>query len=297
MKILSLFFIILTALSCSELKKIKSTNGNFEFSDGIIYGSPILQSEYYKKSIVGIFNIQTNSFCTATLVGANTAITAAHCVSMNTPSTLKIIFHHDMSEVLSSMNFDSFSLVSRAVEKIIVHPNWFEERGSEDVQNFGDIALVKFQGEIPSGFSFSEFLLEDLKLEINQEIMFAGFGVFQAFKDEISYSKSETFQKLKSSGKIKCTEMNDKCYTVQFVGDGPLRKGKAPILYLYATEFRLDEKKLQGTCSGDSGGPAYIKKNDQYFLVGITSRGSPNCDATGVYTMVSKYLAWILENK
>jgi secreted trypsin-like serine protease len=44
-----------------------------------------------------------------------------------------------------------------------------------------------------------------------------------------------------------------------------------------------DEDK-GGTCSGDSGGPAFwTEKDGTEILVGITSSGDPNCVSTGVY--------------
>ncbi|XP_064096495.1 coagulation factor XI-like [Macrobrachium nipponense] len=52
------------------------------------------------------------------------------------------------------------------------------------------------------------------------------------------------------------------------------------------------------TCTGDSGGPMTVEENGRHFLVGITSfgigcgiRGSP-----GVYTRVTAFLDWVLEN-
>jgi secreted trypsin-like serine protease len=58
------------------------------------------------------------------------------------------------------------------------------------------------------------------------------------------------------------------------------------------TELMLDERKA-GTCSGDSGGPAYIEKDGQFYLFGITSRGTYFCDDSGVYTNALSYTKWI----
>ena len=57
------------------------------------------------------------------------------------------------------------------------------------------------------------------------------------------------------------------------------------------------------SCKGDSGGPLVIMRplegHAQFFLIGIVSFGTPYCGyvpAPGVYTRITHYLDWILEN-
>jgi transmembrane serine protease 9 len=57
------------------------------------------------------------------------------------------------------------------------------------------------------------------------------------------------------------------------------------------------------SCSGDSGGPL-MKVEDvdgppRYYLIGIVSFGVRNCGGTtvpAIYTKVSEYITWILDN-
>lgn len=52
-------------------------------------------------------------------------------------------------------------------------------------------------------------------------------------------------------------------------------------------------------CQGDSGGPLVLSQNDKYYLVGVVSTG-PACggiDLAGIYTWVSKYMDWIIDQK
>lgn len=52
----------------------------------------------------------------------------------------------------------------------------------------------------------------------------------------------------------------------------------------------------EDTCQGDSGGPIYIYGGDQYYLVGITSRGIRNgkCHDGGIYTLITpEVVKWI----
>ncbi|XP_066150913.1 transmembrane protease serine 9-like [Euwallacea fornicatus] len=52
------------------------------------------------------------------------------------------------------------------------------------------------------------------------------------------------------------------------------------------------------TCQGDSGGPLQIRKNNRWYLVGITSIGLQcgQANVPGVYTRVASYLQWIEQN-
>ncbi|MEM7538860.1 MAG: trypsin-like serine protease [Chloroflexota bacterium] len=56
---------------------------------------------------------------------------------------------------------------------------------------------------------------------------------------------------------------------------------------------------MRDTCSGDSGGPLYIHHDNQYFLLGATSRGAQNakaiCGDGGVYIRVDLCREWIYE--
>lgn len=52
------------------------------------------------------------------------------------------------------------------------------------------------------------------------------------------------------------------------------------------------------TCQGDSGGPLAINDGEDWFLAGITSWGDGCAEANfpGLYTRVTSYLGWILQN-
>ena len=57
----------------------------------------------------------------------------------------------------------------------------------------------------------------------------------------------------------------------------------------------------QDSCEGDSGGPLMMHDTwgPPYHLIGVTSFGDTNCGhsgTAGVYTRVSDYLDWILQN-
>jgi hypothetical protein len=66
-------------------------------------------------------------------------------------------------------------------------------------------------------------------------------------------------------------------------------------------QFRSDYELVAGgggapdTCTGDSGGPAYLPIDGEMALVGVTSYNfDPQiCGGAGAYTLVPAYLDWI----
>ena len=58
-------------------------------------------------------------------------------------------------------------------------------------------------------------------------------------------------------------------------------------------ELEFGEKAYKSACMGDSGGPAFVRRNNKLVLVGVTSRGSSRCDSTGIYTDVRYFGDWI----
>lgn len=61
-------------------------------------------------------------------------------------------------------------------------------------------------------------------------------------------------------------------------------------------EILLSSKEKVDTCSGDSGGPAYVKHGGKIYLAGITSRarydGQSFCGDGGLYTLTPAYAKW-----
>ncbi len=72
-----------------------------------------------------------------------------------------------------------------------------------------------------------------------------------------------------------------------------MRATKVPFAQIVGhSEFKTDETRA-GSCSGDSGGPAFIEQNGQLLLAGLTSRGDGPCRRLGIYTMVDYFSLWI----
>lgn len=79
-------------------------------------------------------------------------------------------------------------------------------------------------------------------------------------------------------------------------------------VYLSASHLQISDEQfcaggLDGidSCAGDSGGPIMrvIPRTSTWYIEGVVSFGPTQCGTRGIpgiYTRVSKYLNWILDN-
>lgn len=204
------------------------------------------------------------SLCSATLIGRNFALTAAHCVDAGTEGMIGI-FGSDIR---------SKSAMKLPILRAVVSPAWQMGQqnpsldGSQD-QDQGDIAVIEFDGKLPQGFRPVPILAKRTKLEAGAEVEIAGFGISDADKRN---------------------------------GEGVLRKATVTIAEpdFGDTEILFDQTQGQGACHGDSGGPAFIEKNGKIYLMGVTNRAFPeaapdDCAHQVVYTKAQAYKTWIQE--
>jgi hypothetical protein len=185
-----------------------------------------------------------------------------------------------MDEMLSAREPDIKEMYVHNVSAVKVHPQWDMEKNEEKASDWHDLAVLKFRGEAPEGFTPAEFLkdLDMLKPGVNAYV--AGYGVNSVESRSVSAN-----EKLLPGEESFCDDKG--CVYVKFSGDGLLRWTQAPISVVENTELRLDEQKA-GTCGGDSGGPAFVMKDGKFQLFGVTSRGSLFCNSVGVYTIALK---------
>lgn len=287
--------LVLAITSCAP----KSSLSTKSLIDGsIINGSLVKEKDPLAESTVGIFNTKLNYICTGTLIASNIVMTAAHCVPEKAEHT-KIIFSVDVDNTMNSREPDVLAEYVLPVTDFKVSPIWDPNNETMEI-NTGDIALLKFKGQIPAGYKPATFLKDSSFIKIGTMVTVAGFGV-----DDVDISKKidpKKYPKLEEAleyGEVVCDEENNgkykNCYKVEMTGDGVLRTTEAPINFVHETEVSLNERKA-GTCSGDSGGPAFIKTPEGYFVFGVTSRGSLLCNEVGMYTNALTYSKWIEES-
>jgi secreted trypsin-like serine protease len=171
--------------------------------------------------------------------------------------------------VLFGRNLHSPDTVRREVEAVAVNPKWNTHAGKGSDQ--GDIALVKFRGALPVGFKKISTVGKDSEIKNGSKQVLAGYGISNARTKE---------------------------------GAGILRKTEVSVLHNRPgkSEMILDQRHGHGACHGDSGGPAFMKRNGKIVLAGVTNRGYPNrapddCAHQVVYTKVPAYRSWIQKSE
>lgn len=255
-------------------------------------GKEVAEGAPIASSIVAIMDKEFNAVCTGSIIAENFIVTAAHCA--NDPKHLKVIFGNDMDLYLSAHEQDILEMHVRQVTAVVKHPDYDEEENAIKNTDHNDIAVMRFSGPLPPGYKPATILADDSYIKKGVMAQLAGYGVDDIELKPINTKKFKDLREKIDSGEVYCEDEQEKhCFLVEATGEGLLRQAEAPITLKGISEVLLNETKGQGTCMGDSGGPAYIQDGNDYYLFGVTSRGSPLCDATGIYTNVVYFTDWI----
>ncbi len=233
----------------------------------IIGGSTVGAGDPVVSSTVGLMlqSPRGTGICTASLIAADLAITAAHCADGTRPSALTLVFARDMRK-LSQVP----AILKVKVVKYEINPTWAAHQN--DSTNTGDLAILKLQTTtLPTGYAPAKILGLTNDLQTAETTTLAGYGITIAnpglFQDD---------------------------------GAGLLRKTQVTIqeARFSTTEALLDQTQGHGACHGDSGGPAFVTRNGQPTLWGVTSRGFPenapdDCAHQAIYTRINAYQSWV----
>lgn len=145
----------------------------------------------------------------------------------------------------------------RNVDKFIIQPNWNQHLRSGE----GDLAVIHFRGDLPEGFVRVKLADDKLILKNGQKVIMAGYGV---------------------------TEGEDQ------IGAGKLRQTITEIIDRHSETEILTDGHKSSVCFGDSGGPAFIKIDNDLVQWGVASSVTNlACDDTSIHTEIMKYKSWI----
>ena len=217
-------------------------------------------------------------FCGATLISSRTVVTAAHCLVGRKASDLTArLGEHDTRTTRDGRHTDV------SVSEITVHPGYSASRSQDD------IALLHL--ERPVAFSAliqPACLPEDGDEHVGETVKLAGWGAIEFLHDSQAVLH-EVDLKIVSEDECERQYVGTYDYSHQFPGG--------------FQDTKLCAKSADGSpkdaCTGDSGGPLTYRGSDgRYQLVGVVSTGvgcgSPKYP--GVYTRISEYHDWIVDN-
>ncbi|XP_037030663.1 spaetzle-processing enzyme [Bradysia coprophila] len=232
--------------------------------------------------------------CAGTIISDNYVVTASHCVT-NLIDELELVLVRlgELDEKTSNICSTSGNILCSEsqdfeIESTVHHPNYDSPKYSND------IALIRLRRKSKSNFisplclPMGEYADTDNDL-VGKNGIIAGWGAMSAG----STTPSPILQWLRipfvntSTCAASYAQFSANSRTPIIVGSGQLC---------------VQGRANADACQGDSGGPLMIESisgSDRYALLGIVSFGPRTCGVSnfpGVYTRVSSYTDWILDN-
>lgn len=271
--------------------------------DAIFNGSPVESSHDISKSTYQLVLSSTKypnfkfPSCTATLISKHVLLTAAHCINQG-------------PEVEISVKYISAAGTSERMKivQVKLHEEYASKMENTGSVTFHDIALVKIDQPIP-GSMVALLPPQGWKLHAAGEgVIVAGYGNNgrERTKEEIE-NDPETIalvEKAKLNPPKTDEEMADLVATLMSIA------AKRPLLQT-KSKARLegsgDRQKMvltvgKSVCSGDSGGPSYVRsQKGRLIVMGVHSTSSnakclESVAGVGYDTYVPTYVDWIGKN-
>ena len=217
--------------SCTDSRKDEIRGGG-SCQAGIVGGNSIDDTDPFAKRVALLKSDDTT--CTATVISPNVLLTAAHCVRGKL--NLQVVFGAS-----GDCGANNVFTQTRKVVGTRVHENYNPQGfGTKDIGNVkNDIALVKIQGDLPAGVVISSIHDGRSRLD-SDELIAVGYG------DDRENSK-----------------------------DAPrLRRVNKDYDSLRTTNSSQQLILLQdnsGICTGDSGGPQFVRSQGQYQIFAVNS--------------------------
>jgi secreted trypsin-like serine protease len=201
-------------------------------------------------------------FCTGTLIGKNTVLTACHC---DCGAPTRVFFGNNIQERGEIV----------AVAKRVPHPDY--QRGRNN-----DLMVLVLESDVTA--ISQRPIAPDTLIDAATDCRVVGFG----------NTDPDGFF---GYGIKRQTDVPIASPSCQGSFDGRTDQtvyGCDPGFELIAGKPLL----VKDTCNGDSGGPLYVSdSNGKWFLAGATSRATKaainNCGDGGVYVRVDRYLDWV----
>jgi hypothetical protein len=229
-------------------------------SETIIGGVVVGAGDSIAQSTVLLIDTDQGALCTGNLIAANLVLTAAHCTQLH-PENILVVF----SRIMPQSSADLKKMITRRVFGGKTTAAWPRLTAAKQ-KDWGDLAILKFSGSLPSGYKAVKLLSDARSLRNGMTVTLAGFGIV----DGVNKIDTDALRKVD-------VRLSDSLWS--------------------KTEILMDQRGGKGACHGDSGGPAVVKIGSSEVLAGITSRGErdprDHCNGFAVYTSVAANLNWI----
>jgi len=253
---------LLLAGCATDLSGLEVLEGTGSDVEGKIFGGSPPNAEMHD-AVVGLHTLSRGGryvsgspFCSGTLIADDIVLTAGHCLEGTSASKVAIYVGDDPSVDLTSNLY--------AVSEVEVHPSY----NSRTIRN--DIALMRLATPVigvtpvPNLPTSEGLTIADIGVTVN----FAGFGVDEHDNSGVKLQVDGTIDAA-GCGVEGCPSAGDT-----------------------ATQFSYSQPHA-GPCFGDSGGPAFIARDDVSYVAGITSYGDSDCAVYGVSTRVDAFDSYI----
>lgn len=248
-------------------------------SSQIVNGEIVSENDPISKSTVSIYFLISEedgtaaSICTGTLIKKNVILTAAHCLKdaseldLNVPiktfvSRLRVGFG---PKIVGNISNREVSFLK--INKYIIHPRYTSGSVKTALEKeMPDIALLQLEEDAPDSYEPAILGTDSDLIKEGTIVTLAGYGIVSGV------NQTSATQLMKVNVRIDFPKLT----SVQF-------------------GFLVVNGKT--SCSGDSGGPAYLKtKSGMLVVVGVTSWGDLTCEKVGVYTSVSALSGFITDS-
>ncbi|UXR65191.1 trypsin-like serine protease [Bdellovibrio bacteriovorus] len=268
--------LVLGATACSPRSFSQNGSTTEELSFDIIGGTPIHERTSQAARSVVLLDIknrfgQSLGFCTATLIGPQTILSAAHCFD---ESRVKGFDHFD---VRFTNNYDISNSLSRKGLKFQRHGTYNSTQKYDH-----DIAVATFEGGIPEGYG-------PVTVDADTKANYAGQTVYV-----YGYGRSQDYTGRPNEN--------------SWASIGQLHKGVMQIESTYnrfADRYWLNSAVPSFICQGDSGGPQFYHENGVLKVIGVNSailgkklpNGFSSCKGIGQATKVAPFAGWIAKTR
>jgi secreted trypsin-like serine protease len=208
------------------------------------------------------------NYCTGTLIGLRTVLTAAHCfVDAANSNGATLDEWRQKSRVGFGLQVTAEEASGQVqlirIRNVAVHPDYQADSVNDAARiPMPDVAVLTLEESAPRGYIPAALVEDKGSLVRGLKLILAGYGLTDGRRQ------------------IKATELRK----VEVQVEDP---EFSPVQFIY----RVFSRKT--ACSGDSGGPAYIVRGGRLAVIGVTSWGDQTCSQIGAYTSVPALAGWI----